>query len=72
MLSLVFPSQHSLFLTTYPSIPMIRPVVSEGQYNKIWAYIDEAKDLGYRFLYGGDRNMVTAESGNVIRSKVSL
>ena len=45
--------------------------MSEGQYNKIWTYIDEAKELGYRFLYGGDRNMVTVESGDVIRQKVS-
>ena len=52
-------------------LPTIRPVVSEGQYNKIWAYIDEAKELGYSFLYGGDRNMVTVESGNVMRNKVS-
>jgi hypothetical protein len=44
--------------------------VSEGQYIKIWGYIDEAKDLGYKFLYGGERSLVTIESGNVARIEV--
>ena len=38
--------------------PQMGPVVSEGQYLKIWKYIDDAKEAGYRFYYGGDRAMV--------------
>lgn len=60
-----------LFLFSSSSLLLFSPVVSEGQYNKIWSYIDEARDLGYRFLYGGDRQLVSVESGNVIREKVS-
>lgn len=34
------------------------PVVSKGQYDKIWAYIDDAKASGLKVLYGGDRDLV--------------
>lgn len=34
------------------------PVVSRGQYDKIWAFIDEAKQAGITVLYGGERSMV--------------
>ena len=48
-----------------------RPVVSEGQYIKIWGYINEAKDAGYNFLYGGNMESVSRESGNVSRQKTT-
>lgn len=38
--------------------PQMGPVVSEGQYLKIWKYIDDAKEAGFTFFYGGDRAMV--------------
>ena len=65
------PSSFLLFLFSPSSLLLYSPVVSEGQYNKIWSYIDEARDLGYKFLYGGDRQLVSVDSGNVIREKVS-
>jgi betaine-aldehyde dehydrogenase len=34
------------------------PVVSRGQFDKIWAFIDEAKAAGVPLLYGGERSMV--------------
>jgi acyl-CoA reductase-like NAD-dependent aldehyde dehydrogenase len=38
--------------------PSMGPVVSRGQYEKIWAYIDEAKAAGVKVLYGGERSIV--------------
>lgn len=38
--------------------PQMGPVVSEGQYLKIWKYIDDAKAAGLDFFYGGERSMV--------------
>jgi len=35
------------------------PVVSKGQYDKIWAYIDHAKKSGVKVAYGGDRSLVS-------------
>jgi betaine-aldehyde dehydrogenase len=39
------------------------PVVSKGQYLKIWKYIDDAKADGLNFFYGGDRDMVSNING---------
>lgn len=60
----------SIFFVHFFSRWFFSPVVSEAQYLKIWDYIDEAKDLGSRFLYGGERDMVTVGSGNVARNQV--
>jgi len=38
--------------------PTMGPVVSKGQYDKIWAYIDDAKAQGLVFAYGGTRDLV--------------
>lgn len=43
--------------------PQMGPVVSEGQYLKIWKYIDDAKAAGLNFFYGGDRAMVADING---------
>lgn len=43
--------------------PQMGPVVSEGQYLKIWKYIDDAKAAGLNFFYGGDRSMVADING---------
>lgn len=43
--------------------PQMGPVISEGQYQKIWKYIDDAKAAGLIFFYGGDRNMVADVNG---------
>ena len=45
--------------------------MSEGQYNKIWDYIDEAKKADLTFIYGGERSMVIRESGNVVRNDMT-
>jgi len=34
------------------------PVVSKGQYDKVWTYIDNAKSQGVELAYGGDRALV--------------
>jgi len=34
------------------------PVVSRPQYDKIWAYIDDAKKAGVKVAYGGDKSLV--------------
>lgn len=36
------------------------PVVSKGQYDKIWGFIDEAKAAGCNCVYGGERAMTSA------------
>jgi betaine-aldehyde dehydrogenase len=36
------------------------PVVSKGQYDRIWSYIDEARAAGLTFAYGGNREMIEA------------
>jgi len=38
--------------------PTMGPVVSRGQWEKIWAFIDEAKAAGVSVAYGGDRERV--------------
>ena len=38
--------------------PAMGPVVSRGQYDKVWGYIDEAKQDGVVVAYGGNRAMV--------------
>ena len=38
------------------------PVVSQGQYDKVWGYIDEAKKEGLVVAYGGEREMVRGVS----------
>lgn len=38
--------------------PLMGPVVSKGQYDKIWKIIDEAKAEGIAVGYGGDRDLV--------------
>ena len=43
--------------------PQMGPVVSKGQYLKIWKYIDDAKSEGLNFFYGGDREMVSMING---------
>lgn len=42
--------------------PVMGPVVSKGQYDKVWKYIDDAREEGLTFLYGGDRAMIPAQS----------
>jgi hypothetical protein len=39
------------------------PVVSKGQYDKIWGIIDSAKSSGLNIIYGGDRSLVSHLSG---------
>jgi betaine-aldehyde dehydrogenase len=39
--------------------PTMGPVVSRGQYDKIWSIIDNAKSQGFHFAYGGDRKLVS-------------
>jgi betaine-aldehyde dehydrogenase len=36
------------------------PVVSKVQYDKIWAYIEEAKASNLKLIYGGDKSMVAS------------
>lgn len=36
--------------------PVIGPIITKAQYNKVWQYIDEAKKEGYSFLYGGENS----------------
>jgi betaine-aldehyde dehydrogenase len=38
--------------------PTMGPVISKGQYDKIWTYIDDAKAQGLVFAYGGSRDLV--------------
>eukprot|EP01035_Chromulina_nebulosa_P020723 gene20723-26867_t len=38
--------------------PAMGPVISKGQYDKIWAYIDKAIADGITLFYGGDRKLV--------------
>ncbi len=38
--------------------PQMGPVVSQGQYDRIWSIIDTAKAQGMTFAYGGDRELV--------------
>lgn len=38
--------------------PAMGPVVSRVQYDKIWAYINQAKDEGITVAYGGDKSVV--------------
>jgi betaine-aldehyde dehydrogenase len=40
--------------------PTMGPVVSKGQYDKIWQYIDDAKAAGLTPAYGGDRSLVSS------------
>ena len=40
--------------------PTMGPVVSKGQYEKIWKYIDDAKANGIKLAYGGDRSLVAS------------
>ena len=40
--------------------PTMGPVVSKGQFDKIWKYIDDAKASGVKVAYGGDRAMVSS------------
>lgn len=39
--------------------PTMGPVVSRGQYDRVWGFIDEAKAQGLQFAYGGDRALVS-------------
>ena len=39
--------------------PTMGPVISKGQYDKIWAFIDDAKSQGLVFAYGGTRDLVS-------------
>jgi betaine-aldehyde dehydrogenase len=43
--------------------PQMGPIVSEGQYLKVWKYIDDAKAAGLNFVYGGDRALVAGING---------
>ena len=36
---------------------------------KIWEYIDEAKEAGYEFLCGGDRESASRKSGKICRQE---
>ena len=45
-------------------------MVSEGRFLKIWDYIDEAKEAGYTFLCGGDRESASRKSGNICRKEM--
>ena len=38
--------------------PSMGPVVSKGQHEKVWGYINQAKSAGYTVAYGGDATMV--------------
>lgn len=38
--------------------PVMGPVVSSPQCDKVWAFIDEAKEAGIKVAYGGDRSAV--------------
>ena len=44
--------------------------MSEGQFLKIWDYIDEAKEAGYTFLCGGDRESASRKSRNICRKEM--
>jgi betaine-aldehyde dehydrogenase len=38
--------------------PTMGPVVSRGQYDRIWTFIDEARAQGLTFAYGGERSLI--------------
>ncbi len=42
--------------------PCMGPVVSEGQFNRVWEYIDGARAEGLVFAYGGDRAALAAHA----------
>lgn len=45
--------------------PMMGPVISKIQYDKIWEFIDEANaDKSIARLYGGERSMVSSQDPN--------
>ena len=46
--------------------PTMGPVVSEGQYDKVWAFIDAAKAQGVVLACGGDRALVSHLPGYFI------
>lgn len=47
-------------MLTHGSNAAMGPVVSKGQYDKIWTYIHTAQAAGYSLFYGGDANKTTA------------
>lgn len=40
--------------------PTMGPLVSRGQWEKVWAFIDEAKSQRLTFAYGGERGIVAS------------